>query len=242
MAVDPYQESGEFLDLLSGEAWRALRGPVTEALRGAAPKAGPLLDVGAGSGLGTRVMADSFPAAEIFAVEPSPVLRAVLLSRIAAEPALRSRVTVLAAGALDAPLPDRLGAVVAVNMIGHLAPPDRRRFWRRLGDRLAPGAPLVVNLQPPAEPVAVEHTLFATVRVGRHTYEGSGGAEPRGNGSVTWRMRYRVFDEKGSSVHESVIEYDWHVISPAALLRELADAGFAGEIGPFDVIRATLRD
>jgi hypothetical protein len=43
--------SGEYLDVLSGEAWRWLRDPVREALHGAAPQAGPIADIGAGSGL-----------------------------------------------------------------------------------------------------------------------------------------------------------------------------------------------
>jgi hypothetical protein len=74
------------------------------------------------------------------------VLRAVLLSRVASDPRLRERVTVMAADTLGADLPDRLGAVVAVNMIGHLTPDDRRTFWRRVGERLAAGAPLAGNL------------------------------------------------------------------------------------------------
>jgi predicted O-methyltransferase YrrM len=38
------------------------------------------VDIGAGGGLGTLVIAKALPRAEIIAVEPSPGLRAVLLS------------------------------------------------------------------------------------------------------------------------------------------------------------------
>jgi hypothetical protein len=173
-------------------------------------------------------------------VEPSPVLRAVLLARAGADPALRERVTVVAADALSAPLPDRLGAVMAINMIGHLPPADRRRLWDLVRQRLAPGAPLVVNLQPPAEPIAVPETVFASVRIGRYTYEGSGGAQPAGPDTVTWRMRYRTLDERGHAVHDSVINYEWQVLSPQELLDELAAAGFTARVGPLDVVRAVV--
>jgi hypothetical protein len=238
MAVDAYEVSGEFLDVLSGPAWEALRVPVSEALRGAAPQEGPFVDVGAGTGLGMRVVADACVDAQILAVEPSSVLRAVLLSRVAADADLRARVTVVAADALGADLPERLGAVVAVNMIGHLAAEERREFWARVRERLVPGAPLVVNLQPPAEPVAIPPATFVSVRVGHYTYEGSGSAEPAGPDSVIWRMRYRTLDERGDAMHDRVIEYPWYVVSPAGLLRELAAAGLTGQVGAFDVVRA----
>ncbi len=131
---DEYAISGEYLHVLSEPAWHALRTPVTEALRGAVGD-GTLLDVGAGTGLGTEVLATAVPDADVFAVEPSPVLRAVLLSRMAARPDLRRRVTVVAADALGADLPARLGAVLAMNMIGHLDPDGRRTFLRRVAER-----------------------------------------------------------------------------------------------------------
>jgi SAM-dependent methyltransferase len=235
---DAYQSSGEFIDVLSGQAWQALRGPVRAALHGAAASQGPFVDVGAGTGLGTRELVDACPTATILALEPSPVLRAVLLSRVVSDPRLRERVTVMAADALGADLPNRLGAVIAVNMIGHLTPDDRRTFWRRIGGRLAPGAPLVVNLQSPAEPETIPYTTFGAVQVGSYTYEGGGGAEPAGPDMVTWRMRYRVLDADGAAVRENTVDYCWHVLSAPDLLDELVDAGLRGRVGPLDVVRA----
>ncbi|KAB1915628.1 trans-aconitate 2-methyltransferase [Micromonospora sp. AMSO31t] len=238
--TDDYQISGEYLHLLSEPAWQALGTPVAEALRGASGAA-TLLDVGAGTGLGTEVLAGAVPDGDVVAVEPSPVLRAVLLSRIAARPDLRQRVTVLAGDALGVDLPDRLGAVLAMNMIGHLSPEGRRLFLRRVAERLVPGAPLVLNLQPPAEPTSVPFEVFAAVPVGRHTYEGGGSAEPSGPDSVTWRMRYRVLDADGTTVREDHAAYHWHVTASEVLLAELAEAGLVGEVGPLDVVRAVRR-
>lgn len=238
--IDEYAGSGEFLDLLIGDAWTALRGPVVEALRGIDPAAGPLVDLGAGSGRGVRLLTELAPRAAVHAVEPSPVLRAALLTRLADDPALRDRVSVVAGRAETAPLPDRLGGVLAMNMIGHLAPHDRRRLWRSLADRLAPGAPLVLNLQPPERPEPVPETVFTTVRVGSHTYEGAGRAEPDGAGSVVWHMSYRVRDEHGTPLREITTGYRWHVLDPPALLAELAAVGLTAaplDGGVFRAIR-----
>ncbi|RLK23868.1 methyltransferase family protein [Micromonospora sp. M71_S20] len=237
---DEYAISGEYLHLLSEPAWDGLRAPVTEALHGAVGD-GTLLDVGAGTGLGTEVLAAATPEADVVAVEPSPVLRAVLLSRMTARPDLRQRVTVVAADALGAVLPARLGAVLAMNMIGHLDPDGRRTFLRRVAERLAPGAPLVLNLQPPAEPKPVPFSVFGAVPVGRHTYEGGGSAEPSGPDTVTWRMRYRVLDADGTPLREDHAAYRWHVTPARGLIAELTEAGLTAEVGPLDVVRAVRR-
>ena len=100
MSADPYAESGEFIDVLSQDAWRALRTPVTEAMRHARPDQGPIVDIGAGTGLGTILASQAVPDAELIAVEPSPILRAVLLARLVGDDDLRRRVTVQATDAV----------------------------------------------------------------------------------------------------------------------------------------------
>ncbi|MFY1632265.1 class I SAM-dependent methyltransferase [Solwaraspora sp. WMMB335] len=235
---DQYQESGEFLDLLSIDAWQALRDPVRQALAGARVDA-PAVDLGAGSGRGVQVLAETVPACEIIAVEPSPVQRAALHARIVDDPDLAARTTVVAATAEQVALPETLGAALAINVIGHLTAADRRALWQRLAGRLSVGAPLVVNLQPPDTAVAVAETEFTTVRIGRLRYQGSASARPAGPDRVTWRMRYRVLDDDDRSVREIVAEYAWQVISPAQLIGELSAAGFTTELGELGVVRAT---
>ncbi|MEO3924911.1 class I SAM-dependent methyltransferase [Micromonosporaceae bacterium B7E4] len=242
MTADPYAESGEFLDVFSRDAWQALRPPIDAALRRALPQQGPILDVGAGTGLGTLLVAETLGTADIVAVEPSPILRAVLLSRLAGNGSLRRRVTVVAAGIEAGPLPSRLGGALAINMLGHLNPQRRRLFWADLRARLAPSAPLIVNLQPPAEVTAVPPTTFGTVTIGEHTYEGSGEARPTGDDTVVWTMRYRTLAGDGAAERELVVAYPWHVVSAAKLLDELAGAGFAATIGELDVVVATPHD
>ncbi|MFE9655589.1 class I SAM-dependent methyltransferase [Micromonospora sp. NPDC006431] len=239
MSADSYAESGEFIDVLSQDAWRALRTPVTEALRHTWPDQGPIVDIGAGTGLGTLVAARAVPDAEVIAVEPSPILRAALLARVVVDEDLRRRVTVQATDAEGMALPARLGGVLAMNMIGHLAPDQRRQLWADLRPRLVPSAPLVVTLQPPSEPMTVPETSFGSVPIGRGSYEGSGGARPAGPDSVIWTMRYRVIDEDGAVERELVAEYPWYVLSAQTLRHELAAAGYAVTTGDMDVMVAT---
>jgi hypothetical protein len=233
-----YETSGEFVDVLSGQMWQLLREPVLAALGAPAAGGGPLVDMGAGTGLGTLVLAAARPATEILAVEPSPVQRAVLLARVAADPDLRARVTVLAGDATGGPLPAQLGGVVALNMLGHLDRGARSRFFARIAHRLAPGAPLVLNVQPPVTPAVVDYATFGTVRIGRHRYEGGGSARPSGDDAVIWSMRYRVLDDEGATVREAAVDHPWHVLSVTDLLAELSRAGLSGQAGPFDVVRA----
>ena len=105
--------------MLAGPRWAGLGRALADALTGADPAAGPMLDFGAGTVLSTIAVADALPEATILAVEPSPSLRALLLSRLAARPDLRSRATVLPTDLFGAELPRRLGGAVAISMLGH---------------------------------------------------------------------------------------------------------------------------
>lgn len=70
MSDDFFVATGEFYDLPSQEYWRSLRAPVAEALRRARPEQGPILDVGAGTGLGAIMVAETVPAAETLSSGP----------------------------------------------------------------------------------------------------------------------------------------------------------------------------
>lgn len=230
--TDQYERSAEFVDVMLAPAWTALAPVLAQALHGAP---GPVVDVGAGGGHGTRVIAKALPQAEIFAVEPSPGLRAVLLARVDEDPELRDRVTVLPSGLLQATLPLRLGTLVAMNVIGHFDPSDRRAIWRLLAERLVPGGRAVLNLQLPAEPVAVPHSRFSELHVGRRRYEGWGRAEPAGPDRLAWRMTYRAFQD-GEPAEEVEVEYAWWVLDPDRLKAELAEHGLhAAPTGPIEL-------
>ncbi|WP_346101977.1 class I SAM-dependent methyltransferase [Nonomuraea maheshkhaliensis] len=215
--ADEYERSAEFIDVMIAPHWAVLGPPLEEALCGVTD---PVVDVGAGGGHGTRMIAKACDG-EIVAVEPSPGLRSVLMARVNEAAELRDRVTVLPEGLLDAGLPHRLGAVVAMNVLGHFPPADRQRIWALLAERLVPGGRAVLNLQPPTEPAAVPQTRSADLRLGRRRYEGWARAEPAGPDRVTWHMTYRTHHDD-QLVGEVTAAYDWWVLDERQLTAELA--------------------
>lgn len=101
-----------------------------------------ILEIGAGTGLITTSLADWTPA-EIFALEPSAGMRAMLLSRLNARPELLKRVTVLPCDALSVELDEPVEAIVMINVMYALEPDYRKRLWPVLATRLEPGGLLV---------------------------------------------------------------------------------------------------
>jgi SAM-dependent methyltransferase len=101
-----------------------------------------VLDVGAGPGVATSVLADRFPTATVTAVDSATALLARAQSR-AARLGLGNRVDTLAA-ALDGDLADLPEADViwASRVLHHL--PDQAKALQALGNRLRPGGLLVL--------------------------------------------------------------------------------------------------
>jgi SAM-dependent methyltransferase len=231
-ASDPYAVTAEFYDLAMKPHRERLAPQLSEALSDADPAAGPVLDLGAGTGLSTVIVAEALPEAAIVALEPSRAMRSVLLSRLLADGDLRRRVTALpfdlAAYLTKAGPPETLGGAVALGMMGHLEPSARAALWRMLGERLAPGAPAVIELQPPERPEEVPRTLHARTEVGELTYEGWSSASPTGPRSLRWTMTHRVL-RAGTPLEEHTTEHPFLTISARDVAREAATAGLACE-------------
>ncbi|MDT0329430.1 class I SAM-dependent methyltransferase [Nocardiopsis lambiniae] len=216
---DPYQRSGRYLDIMIAGWWEHHGATVAEALREL--PAGPVVDAGAGGGHGTRLIARTLPDTPILAVEPSPVLSAVLLSRVADDPDLRPRVTVHGDDLLAARLPERIGGMIMSNLIGHFSPHERDRLWEDLAPRLAPGAFVLVNLPPPTEPAHVERAAMSEIHVGDRTYLGWAAAEPAGDERLSWHMTYET-REGDRVVSTDDVHYDWWTVSEDSLRAETA--------------------
>ncbi|AXK35040.1 class I SAM-dependent methyltransferase [Streptomyces armeniacus] len=220
-----YSPSAEYLHLLSAPMWTGLAGRLTAALADADPGSGTVVEFGAGTGLGTDILLDTLPPAPVLVAEPSAHLRAVLLARLSAREDA-DRVTVFPRGAAQLPLPERIAAVTGMHMIGHLAPAPRRGLFSALMPRLAPGAPVVFNVQPPETAVEVPRTPPFGVTVGRLRYEGTGRAVPTGPDQVRWTMTYRTLDGN-TEIARTTTAYDWWTVSAANLAAELTQAGAA---------------
>ncbi|MGI5121663.1 class I SAM-dependent methyltransferase [Marinactinospora thermotolerans] len=182
--------------------------------------------MGAGGGQGTRLAAEVLPEAEVLAVEPSPLLRGVLLSRVAERPDLRERVSVVAEDLLSARLPERICGALAMNVIGHFDPDGRERVWSLLARRLSPRGRIALNLSEPLRPARVPRAPMGEARVGRGRCVGWAAAEPSGPESVTWYMEYEVHDGLGG-VRTSRTDYTWWTLDEAGLRAETARHGLA---------------
>ncbi|MER6688158.1 class I SAM-dependent methyltransferase [Streptomyces minutiscleroticus] len=223
---DPYERSAEYLDIMIADAWRPLAPALADVLTGVKAKTGAVVDLGAGSGRGVRVICDALPRTPVLAVEPSVAMRAVLLARLHDDPELRRRVTVTAGDCASFDWPDGVRAVVALNMLGHLPPPQRRALWARAARHLAPGGALVVNVAPPFEPTTVERVRMAHATIGLSEYEGWASARPSGTDEITWHMEYRTL-RQGSPLTQASVEYRWWVAPEEALATEAAEAGLS---------------
>ncbi|MGW4369318.1 class I SAM-dependent methyltransferase [Nocardia takedensis] len=219
--VDPYARSAEFYDVMAAPHWEAKREFLLAALRGAGPITDPLLDIGAGSGLSTVTLVDSVAAVPIHAVEPSAAMRAALVSRLLAHPSAATRVTVHAEGIDDVRLPDRLGAVAMMGVVGYLEPEVRQRLWANLRERLTPRSPVIVEFMALSAPVEVPEFTIAQRRIGTRAVEVRIGGRPAAADAQQWRMRY-VVREHDEIVRDFTAEHLWRTIGVEILAREAA--------------------
>lgn len=145
-ATDYDALSAEFYDASArGSGWAGELALSARVLAGFDPDAGPLLDIGAGTGLSTIALAEALPRAQIVALEPSRAMRAVLLSRVLGRPETKDRVTVLP-GTLDSEfLPPRWGGMTGRGLLGHIPAEHRVRLWQLLAERLADGTHAVLD-------------------------------------------------------------------------------------------------
>jgi precorrin-6B methylase 2 len=222
---DGYAGSAEFFDLAAREHTRRSAPAAVAALARIDPSAGPLLDIGAGTGLVTVAVARAFPDLQVIAAEPSPPMRAILTSRVADDPALRAQVTVVDGDADTVAIPGTLSGVLLCGVLGHLDRDRRVALFRRLATALAPGAPVVVELMGmrTAEPMP-DTRLFDTT-LGSARYEWWMSGEPVGLDLMRLHTTWRVHQD-GQLRREVRDSYLWHPFG----VEELADeTGFALE-------------
>ncbi|MFI6294408.1 class I SAM-dependent methyltransferase [Nonomuraea sp. NPDC050790] len=226
--MDAYTRTAPFYDLWHEDGHvpeiRRLLPPLLDGVTGG------VLEIGAGTGLITQVIGDSVPG-EIFAVEPSLGMRAVLLSRLSDRPDLRERVTVLPYGALDTDLDEPVEAVVMISVLYGFAPPAREQLWDTLARQLRPGGRLIFNWR--RRPVAVPgpSEVMGSYRVGRHTYEILGQVVSATEEVARSRFSYRIL-QRGVVISEDVVESDGYRPSLEDLTKELTAAGFTPAPSP----------
>jgi SAM-dependent methyltransferase len=183
-----------------------------------------VLEIGAGTGLITTLLADWTPG-EIFALEPSAGMRAVLLSRLSSRPELLKRVTVLPCDAMSVDLDEPAEAVVMINVMYALEPEYRQRLWPVLAAQLAPAGLLIFTWRAGGPPAPRPLQELDSRRVGRHTYTVLSEIVQSDEEAFRARYLYRVTEGQKVISEEEIIGHAyrpvWDVIQ-----RELVGAGF----------------
>ncbi|GAB2693289.1 class I SAM-dependent methyltransferase [Nocardia thraciensis] len=221
---DFYSPVAEFYDLVPRahpEGESALRSTLAEV----DPSTGPVVDIGAGTGRTCRIIAEVLPQARILACEPAPAMRAVLTHDVVSDEDLRRRVTIVPEGVESVALPESISALVLFGVIGHVSPEARRALWDRVLPRLAPGAPVLVELLPITRPAPLPRMALAREQIGDLLYEGWIEGEP-GVGDLmrltsTWQV-------SGPAVPTRTVRNvsEWHTFGLDDLA---AETGLSGE-------------
>lgn len=224
-----YEAMGEWHDLFMAPVWERLNPVLVQTFGDLAPGS-VVADLGAGTGLGTLALTRASQA-DVWAVEPQQIMRAVLLHRVVADPVSKQRVSVVAGGipaALSA-LPAQVSGVLLAHVIGHLSHAQRSELWRWCAARLAPGGKVVITCgasdkgdegdKPATEPA----TVVETVDIGHHLYRATYGE---------MGTRYEVLDRDGNLLRSADVDYSWSPIGPADLADEVAGFGLAASPSP----------
>ncbi|GLY32368.1 Gfo/Idh/MocA family oxidoreductase [Kineosporia sp. NBRC 101731] len=236
----PYSLEAEFYDLIAAQRTNAVE-EVVKALAGCRAGDGPVVEIGAGTGLLTVAVAKALPELKIVAAEPDPIMRAVLTSKVVRDPELRDRVTVTDGAAPDLQLPERIGAALVCGVAGHLTPEARRVLWQRLSERLTPGAPLIVELLALTPDARFGPLQLGQARIGEDDIQWRLSVLPHPEGSQmtsTWDV------SRAGKVHRSAVaQHLWRsvtlqdVASESGLGLEVRIAGGADGAVPLGVLR-----
>ncbi|MGA1556443.1 MAG: class I SAM-dependent methyltransferase [Ilumatobacteraceae bacterium] len=239
MDDDPYgAATAEFYELLATAHWARTGPELVGLLAGVDPGAGPVVDIGSGSGIALPYLIAAVPEARVLAIEPSRAMRVALHTRLLLDPTVSGRVTV-DPRPLGESLPERASALVLSAVLGHLDDEECATVWRFAADRMPPGAPAVVEVLPPHRPEIVEAVRYAVRPVGDFVYEGWQAGTPVGEREMEWTMTYRVLDASGSLVAEHVARSTYRCWSPDDVRAAVGPFGLVvDEHGDAVVLRA----
>lgn len=235
---DPYgQATAEFYDLLATGEWDDFGLQLIDLLADIDVTAGPVIDLGSGTGIGLAGIALAAPGAHIHAIEPSKAMRVALHTRLMMDPELRAITTVDPRPWGSARLPRQASAIVASALLGHLDGAERTRLWRYVAEQMPVGAPAVIQLLPPARPVVVPLTRYRSVDVGEFVYEGWQSGEPVDDHHMRWTLTYAV-KHGDETIVEYVVRSGWRCIGADDVRAEIEPHGLTlAEHGDVVVVR-----
>ena len=231
MKEDPYSQQGEFYDVLCPRIWEH-RKVYLDILTGLTDVDGAVMDIAAGSGHGVLAIAQAIPGVEIYAVEPSAVMRAMLLSRVMNSEDLQKRVTVIPSSFEDFTIPGKVRAAMLLACIGLFEESSRKQFWGKLASHMPSGGIVLFDVMVD-KPMVIEKMIASEGHVGRHTYTAFVEGLPYGEREQKWISTYQVKRDK-ELIQETHAEYIWHTVSLEDIANEAASHGFTFKQVPAD--------
>jgi hypothetical protein len=132
----------------------------------------PWLDLYAGSGHVARALATQYPSARIYAVEPAVAHRAALMAAVAADVAIRSRVSVFSEWRQLKNLSGQIGGAFLLSALHLLTPHERRELLGFLLDVLIADAPILVTAETSSYPSdLVQPRMLAEAVIGEQSVQ-----------------------------------------------------------------------
>lgn len=229
-----YGELGELHDLFMLDVWEELRPALRDAFA-SLPSDQVLVDIGAGTGVGTTVIAQETHC-RIWAIEPDLVMRAALTHRVSADPHLADRVTIVAGGVPEALslLPDNIAGVACAHVLGHLDASGRRGLLEWCCERLPVGSSLLLTVdrvrEEPDDPSgSIPSAPETTERrwLGEYEYVATHLESGRPHRFLS---RYEV-RHRGRIVREQVFTGRWQPVTAELLEQETDDLPLGCEFG-----------
>ncbi|GAB5414262.1 MAG: class I SAM-dependent methyltransferase [Congregibacter sp.] len=221
--VSSYSMAAQFYDAVSLNTRDHVHQTISRSLQLLNSVQGPIVDIGAGTGLTTELIATADPTREVFAVEPDSAMRSSLMTRVCASPEMRAQISIIPMHIMDAPLPPRIaGAVLGASLV-HFSPRERASLWQLLARRLNPRGVIIVEIQC-AKAEAIPEVQIAATRVGRVDYICLAGAEKIAKDQQRWTLTYRATLDGSELATEHCI-YDCWATEPEELAAEAKIAG-----------------
>ena len=221
---DGYAATAGTYDLFNASVRAAQMAALEAVMPQFRPEIGPVLDIGAGSGLNTLLILERVPEAQVLAVEPSPSMRALILAKVAARPEWFARVTIRPEDFFSSTLPACIGGAILLGTLGHFDAGERAAVLAELADRLPVGGVALIDFQPPEQPRRVEPFEFTAATIGDLSYRCIAEAWPVEADVMHWRMTYLTLEGERVLV-EDTAEHEYRHPAPMKVAGEAAQVG-----------------
>jgi len=228
-----YEITAEYYDLLQATRYVQRADALLDRWLGR-PRVG-VLDVGAGTGLATELLAKRCDVT-VHAVEPTRSMRTILLSRLAGRPELLEHVRVHARPIQGLGLRRVADFGLCLNTMGTLDRGERADALAALADALTSDARLV--LQRPPDAPGRAHAALPAWHLGGDVYSGEVTCTECRPGAIEWRFTYRVTRDD-VVIREEIETFAGFLVAADDFDAELGDAGFVvTDVDDHDVVVA----